>query len=125
MPCWGVPLVRTTPAGLAAWSRRARALVVGTSAQARREHDRLPTGRSLVVMMGCERNGMSQAQRRVCDLTVRIPMAPGTSSLNVAVASGVLLFAARAAALAEQSTRRPPSRRSGRHSAPRSRPAGR
>jgi tRNA G18 (ribose-2'-O)-methylase SpoU len=54
-----------------------------------------PRRRPTVVMLGCERSGMSQAQRRVCDITVSIPMAPGSDSLNVGVAAGILLFAVR------------------------------
>lgn len=90
-----VRLTRVRLGHLAAWKRRVRALVVGTSSQATREYGRLPAGRSLVVMMGCEREGLSSAERRVCDLSVRIPMAPSVSSLNVAVAAGIVLFAAR------------------------------
>lgn len=96
-----LPLVRVTPAHLGAWSRRTGALVVGTSAHGRRDVAHFPRHRATVVMLGCERKGMSRAQRRVCDVMVRIPMAPGTSSLNVAVAAGILLFAAR-----ERSARR-------------------
>jgi len=90
-----LPLVRVTPAHLDAWRRRTGALVVGTSAHGRRDVAHFPRHRATVVVLGCERKGMSRAQRRVCDVTVRIPMAPGTSSLNVAVAAGILLFAAR------------------------------
>ncbi len=92
-----VRLVRMTPSHLAAWSRRVRATVIGTSATARRDYRDLPCSRPRVVMLGCERRGMSPEQRRVCDLSVAIPMAAGTSSLNVAVAAGVLLFAAAGA----------------------------
>lgn len=90
-----LPLVRMDLPHLRAWVRRTGALVAGSSAHADRDVDRLPRHRSLVMMLGCERRGMSRAQQRACDLTVRIPMAPGVSSLNVAVAAGVLLFAAR------------------------------
>jgi len=45
-------------------------------------------------MVGHERRGLSAAQRRACDGTVRIPMAC-EGSLNVAGAAAVLLFEAR------------------------------
>lgn len=85
-------LSRMTPDHLRAWKRRTGAVVVGTSANAHRDFRDLPRRRPLVVVMGCERRGMSAAERRACDFTVTIPMAPGTSSLNVGVAAGVLLF---------------------------------
>jgi len=44
-------------------------------------------------MVGHERRGLSAAQRRACDGTVRIPMAC-EGSLNVAGAAAVLLFEA-------------------------------
>jgi len=47
-----------------------------------------------LLMLGNERSGLSDAQRATCDTLVRIPMAPGTDSLNVAMAATVLLFEA-------------------------------
>jgi TrmH family RNA methyltransferase len=90
-----LPLVRMTAGHLAAWKRRTGTLVVGTSSQAPRDFRDLPRPRPTVVMLGCERRGMSRAQRRACDVTVSIPMAPGCDSLNVAVAAGIVLFAVR------------------------------
>ena len=90
-----LPLMRITAGHLAAWKRRTRTLVVGTSADAPHDFRDLPRCRPTVVMLGCERRGMSRAQRRACDLTVSIPMAPGCDSLNVAVAAGIMLFAVR------------------------------
>lgn len=90
-----VSLSRMTPAHLAAWKRRTGTVVVGSSSSAPCDFHRLPRRRPLAIVVGCERRGMSRAQRRICDLTVSIPMAAGVDSLNVAVAAGVLLFAAR------------------------------
>jgi TrmH family RNA methyltransferase len=90
-----LPLMRMTSGHFAAWKRRTGTLVVGTSAQAPRDFRDLPRCRPTVVMLGCERRGMSRAQRRACDLTVSIPMAHGCDSLNVAVAAGIVLFAAQ------------------------------
>jgi len=90
-----LPLIRMTPDHLAAWRGRTGTLIVGTSPDARRDFRDVPRGRPTVVMLGCERRGMSRAQRRVCDLTVSIPMAPGSDSLNLGVAAGVVLFAVR------------------------------
>jgi TrmH family RNA methyltransferase len=90
-----LPLAQMTTAHLSAWKHRAGALVVGTSAEAPRDFRDMPRRRPTVLMLGCERRGMSRAQRRVCDVTVSIPMAAGVDSLNVGVAAGILLFAVR------------------------------
>ena len=90
-----LPLARMTTEHLVAWKRRTGVLVVGTSADASRDFRDVPRRRPTVVMLGCERRGMSRAQRRVCDVKVSIPMAPGCDSLNVGVAAGIVLFAVR------------------------------
>jgi RNA methyltransferase, TrmH family len=46
----------------------------------------------LVIVVGNEETGLSPLTLAACTSRVRIPMAAGQSSLNVAVASGVLLF---------------------------------
>jgi TrmH family RNA methyltransferase len=90
-----LPLARMTAAHLAAWKRRTGVLVVGSSPDAPRDFRAVPRRRPTVLVLGCERQGMSRSQRRICDLTVSIPMAPGCDSLNVGVAAGILLFAVR------------------------------
>ncbi len=49
------------------------------------------TGR-LALVMGAEDRGLSRLTRENCDQLVRIPMLGKISSLNVAVATGILLF---------------------------------
>ena len=49
-----------------------------------------------ILAFGTERDGLSADMLARADLSVRIPMEPGVSSLNLAVAVGVALFACRA-----------------------------
>ena len=49
--------------------------------------------RPAVVLLGSERTGLSHALRDLADVTVAIPMAGSASSLNVAVAHGIVLHA--------------------------------
>ena len=42
--------------------------------------------------MGGERKGLSEERQRLCDDLVRIPMVGCSDSLNLAVATGVLLY---------------------------------
>lgn len=48
----------------------------------------------LAIALGGEGGGLRRLTRERCDLLVRVPMAGAVSSLNVAVAAGVLLFEA-------------------------------
>jgi 23S rRNA (guanosine2251-2'-O)-methyltransferase len=45
-----------------------------------------------VFVLGGEGHGLHQNVRNHCDILVRIPMAGAISSLNVSVASGIILF---------------------------------
>ncbi|MCA1823583.1 MAG: 23S rRNA (guanosine(2251)-2'-O)-methyltransferase RlmB [Frankia sp.] len=45
----------------------------------------------LVLVVGAEGRGVSRLVRETCDLTVRIPMAAETESLNASVAAGIAL----------------------------------
>jgi RNA methyltransferase, TrmH family len=42
--------------------------------------------------MGGERQGLSPDQEALCDALVRIPMVGASDSLNLAVATGVMLY---------------------------------
>lgn len=44
------------------------------------------------LVLGNEGSGVTLEARRLADLTVRIPLMDGTESINVAVASGILLY---------------------------------
>jgi 23S rRNA (guanosine2251-2'-O)-methyltransferase len=43
-------------------------------------------------VVGSEAKGLSRLVAASCDLKARIPMAPGTESLNAAVAAGIALY---------------------------------
>jgi tRNA G18 (ribose-2'-O)-methylase SpoU len=50
----------------------------------------------VAVLVGHEGEGLTETSRRQADATVRIPMAPGADSVNVAVAAAIALHALRA-----------------------------
>lgn len=53
-----------------------------------------------VLVMGNEQKGLSDALAGACDQLVRIPMAGRAESLNLAVATGLMIYEARRGALA-------------------------
>lgn len=62
--------------------------------------DRLPAGRPVALMLGAEGPGLGDEALAAADLRVRIPMAPGVDSLNVAATSAIA-FHRVAATIAE------------------------
>ena len=68
--------------------------IVGTAGEADQlAYDQSLTG-SLAVVMGAEEKGMRRLTREYCDFLVKLPMSGSVSSLNVSVATGVVLFEA-------------------------------
>jgi TrmH family RNA methyltransferase len=45
-------------------------------------------------MMGNEQGGLTQALVEACDVAVKIPMRGRADSLNLAVATGIMIYAA-------------------------------
>ena len=66
--------------------------VVGTEAEAPKSlHEADLTG-PLAVVLGAEGHGMRRLTREACDFTVRLPMRGIVESLNVSVATGIVLY---------------------------------
>jgi TrmH family RNA methyltransferase len=86
-------IVRSSPADLALWARDSGCLVVGTSPYGDvdfREPDY--TQRPLLLIGGSERIGISEEQVALCDAVVRIPMHGYVESLNLSVATALVLY---------------------------------
>lgn len=85
-------LVRTDIHELAAWKQATGIAVVGTSPAARHDYRVAAYRMPLVLLMGCERSGLSPELMSICDVLVRIPMAGKTDSLNLGVATSIMLY---------------------------------
>ena len=93
---WHV-LARASLAEFAEWVRQHGYQVIGTSARGSQDYRavgcyQLP----LVLLMGSEREGLSPQARDLCSRLVSLPMHGRASSLNLAVATGVMLYHIRA-----------------------------
>jgi len=67
--------------------------VIGLAGDAKRTlAAALPRDRRVALVLGAEEGGMRRLQRETCDELVRLPMAPGVESLNVAAATAVALY---------------------------------
>lgn len=85
-------LVRASFAEFAAWKRRHGYAVVGTSGVAPVDYQAVRYPTPLVLLMGSERLGLPAEQQALCDAMVGIPMVGRSDSLNLAVATGVMLY---------------------------------
>ncbi len=85
-------LVRATPREFEAFRRERGFHLIGTSARATADYRELRYRPPVGVFMGCEQGGLGPDQLRACDQVVRIPMAGRCDSLNVAVATGIVLY---------------------------------
>lgn len=88
-------LVRTCHQSFRSWTHRYELTVVGATGDSPVDYRGITYRRPTVLMLGDERSGLSEAQRRTCDATVRIPMHGRGDSLNVAMAGTILLFEVR------------------------------
>ena len=89
---FSVPLVKARFAELVEWKRQRGVMLVGTSDRGAVDYRQAAYQFPLVLLMGSEREGLSAEQIAACDLMVRIPMAGRSDSLNLAVATGVMLY---------------------------------
>ena len=87
------PVVQTSFAEFVIWARGHGFHLVGSSAHAStdfRTYKR--NGHPLVLVLGNEQKGLSKDHLAACDVVVSMPMKGRGSSLNLAVAAGVLLY---------------------------------
>ncbi|MGD8402961.1 MAG: RNA methyltransferase [Anaerolineales bacterium] len=91
------PVVQTSFVEFVAWAKKKELQLVGTSAHAQRDYHEIGLGNSpWVLVLGSEQKGLSEEQIAACDLTISMPMRGRVSSLNLAVAAGILLYALKA-----------------------------
>jgi TrmH family RNA methyltransferase len=68
--------------------------VVGTLLTATRDHRQADYRRPTLILMGNEQAGLPPNLAAVCDVNVKIPMRGRADSLNLSVATGIMIYAA-------------------------------
>jgi TrmH family RNA methyltransferase len=91
---FAVPLYRASVAEFIAWRGGWPGSVVGTLLSATVDYRAARYGKPCLILMGPEQAGLSPALAGLCDTTVKIPMRGRADSLNLAVATAVMLYAA-------------------------------
>ncbi len=86
------PVIQASFAEFLDWSRKGNIQLIGTSAKADVDYQTLVPQTPWVLVLGSEQKGLSKEQTAACDVSVSLPMQGRVSSLNLAVAAGVLLY---------------------------------
>lgn len=87
------PVLSTLFDEFVSWARTGKFQLIGASAQADVDYRTLVPNTPWILVLGNEQKGLSPEQTEACDVTVSLPMQGRVSSLNLAVAAGVLLYA--------------------------------
>jgi len=86
------PIVQTSFDEFMKWARNGGYQLIGTSAHGAMDYQTLIPKIPWILVLGNEQKGLSTEQMQACDVTVSMPMKGKVSSLNLAVAAGVLLY---------------------------------
>lgn len=97
---FAVPVAKAGVESFLAWRKSFPGLVAGTHLKGAVDYRSVDFGsRPVLLLMGNEQQGLPEELAATCDRLLRIPQAGRADSLNLAVATGVMLFEIRRAAL--------------------------
>lgn len=91
---FAVKIVRATPAEFLAWRQGWPGSVVGTRLDATTDYRSAALQRPSLILMGNEQAGLTDELAAACDVNVKIPMRGRADSLNLAIATGIMVYAA-------------------------------
>ncbi|MGB3875182.1 MAG: RNA methyltransferase [Shinella zoogloeoides] len=93
---FALPLVKASPADFLAWKKGAGVSVVATHLAGAVDYRTIDYRKKpVVLLMGNEQAGLPDALASEADALARIPQAGLADSLNLAIATGIMLFEAR------------------------------
>jgi TrmH family RNA methyltransferase len=91
---FAVPLTRCTESEFAAWRPKWPGSVVGTLLTAEHDHRTADYFKPALILMGNEQQGLTPEMAALPNLNVKIPMRGRADSLNLSVATGIMIYAA-------------------------------
>lgn len=97
---FSVPLYRASEADFLNWRKGFSGLVVGTHLKGAVDYRTIPyANKPIILIMGNEQQGLPDSLAGACDKLARIPQAGRADLLNLAIATGVMLYEIRREAL--------------------------
>ena len=98
---FAVPVAKVSQEAFLTWRKSFSGLVAGTHLKGAVDYRSVDFGsRPVLLLMGNEQQGLTDELAASCDRLLRIPQAGRADSLNLAVATGVMLFEIRRSELA-------------------------
>lgn len=91
---FAVKIVKSTIEEFIEWRKDWPGSVVGTLLTATHDYRAAPYQRPTLILMGNEQAGLPPELQAVCDVAVKIPMRGRADSLNLSVATGIMIYAA-------------------------------
>ena len=86
------PVIQASFEAFLEWARSGDYQLIGASAHGDVDYQTLIPQSPWILVLGNEQKGLSTQQANACDVAVSIPMRGRVSSLNLAIAAGVLLY---------------------------------
>ena len=86
------PVIQATFDEFVGWSGQGNYQLIATSAHGEVDYQTLVPQTPWILVLGNEQKGLSGAQTNACHVSVSLPMKGRVSSLNLAVAAGILLY---------------------------------
>jgi TrmH family RNA methyltransferase len=97
---FAVPVAKASAEAFLKWRKSFPGLVAGTRLKGAVDYREIDfSGRPVLLLMGNEQRGLPDDLAESCDRLLRIPQTGRADSLNLAVATGVMLFEIRRGAL--------------------------
>jgi len=93
---FAMPLFRARQEAFLDWRGQFQGTIVGTHLQGAQDYRQIDYAQGpFLLLMGNEQQGLDEKLAQNCDILARIPQQGGADSLNLAVATGVMLYEMR------------------------------
>ncbi|HKZ43873.1 MAG TPA: RNA methyltransferase [Anaerolineales bacterium] len=87
------PILKSSYMEMASWAHSNGYQLIGTSAHAENDYRILSTVKKpCILLLGSEQKGLSDEQLNSCDIVVSLPMRGHSTSLNLSIAAGILMY---------------------------------
>ncbi len=89
---FSLQIIRISGETFIEFSKKNKLNIIGTSDKASIDYQAISYQKDLILLMGSEREGLSEKLINVCDKLISIPMVGKNDSLNLAVATSICLY---------------------------------
>lgn len=89
---FALQFVRCPVSEFLAWKSSQDFMLIGTSPQAKTDYRLMHYPERCIIFMGGERKGLSAEHQALCDTMIKIPMEGTLDSLNLAIATSIILY---------------------------------